>query len=120
MIKYIDQNVLKKFLEYELGADSEVIDRLKTIFFEQIEELITIPTSQLDPIAKQAHKLKASAHSFGAAQLVVLLVDTEKAAKNGDISSVEKLISDIKAQRQQLENEISDIQESLLKIRATS
>lgn len=116
MKELIDSNIYKKFIEYELGGDLDIIDRLTGVFFEQMGELIHTSIQELDSIAKLSHKLKASAYSFGAIQLVDILILTESAAKGGEVATVKKMIADIEKQRHLIEKQISILKVNILNV----
>ena len=114
MNKTIDHNTLKHFIEYELGGNSEVIARLTHIFLQQIEDLKTTPIQELDTIAKQSHKLKTSAHSFGALPLIELIISVEQAAKKGESATVQTLISEIDQQHKLISSELAYLTAQIL------
>jgi HPt (histidine-containing phosphotransfer) domain-containing protein len=115
----IIENVLKNFIENELGSEAEFFYTLLKIFSGFLGELEAAKfdgtADNLEHLKNLAHKIKSSCQSYGAEALRNVLVELELAAKDQEKEKVRSLYDEVLQLSKPTLAEINRISAAILK-----
>lgn len=97
-----------------VGGSVELFTRVRDVFAKQTPELLAamraaVAAGDSDALARHAHKLKGSLSNFPRTSGAALAADVEQAARAGDLSRIDSMVTDLEAAVARLTEQMASV-----------